>query len=103
MVNMHLLGLYILAVILVTMAQGYLIVRYLLWPRIRRITHCPWCWRDAGIGNEFPAPWSSTICLYHKQQIHLQSSKRRLTRLMPAAPTKPAIEVVQPQAEEVLV
>ena len=104
MVNLHLLGLYILAVIVVTTAQGYLIVRYLLWPSIQRITHCPWCWKDAGIARDFPAPWSSTICRYHKRQIRIQSSQRRLTRPTPAAaPTKPAIEVVQPQAEEVLV
>ena len=104
MVNMHLIGWYILAVILVTTAQFYLIARYVLWPRLQRITHCPWCWRDARIENEFPAPWTSTICSYHKQQIRAQSSRRRLTRPTPAAaPTKPAIEVPQPQAEEALV
>ena len=103
MVNMHLIGLYILAVILVTTGQLYLIVRYVLWPRIQCLTHCPWCWKQAGIEHEFPAPWSSTICSYHKQQIRAQSSKRRLTRPTPvAAPTKPAVEVVQPQGEEVL-
>ena len=106
MVNMTVLRLFILAVILVTSSQMYLITRYVLWPRLQRITHCPWCWQQAGIEGEFPAPWSSTICPYHRKSMlaRRQSSKRRLTRPMPAAsPTKPAVEMPQPQVEEVLV
>lgn len=102
MVTMTLLWLFIWAVILVSIGQLYLIAHYLLWPRIRRITHCPWCWKDAGIDRDFPAPWSSTICPYHDRQIRAQSRARRLTRHLPAAaPTKPAAAVLQ--AEEVRV
>ena len=96
------LQLFIWLVILVSLGQLYLIARYLLWPRFRRVTHCPWCWKDAGIANDFPAPWSSTICPYHDRQIRAQSRARRLTRHLPsAAPTKPAAAVLQ--AEEVRV
>jgi hypothetical protein len=95
--TMTLLQLFIWAVILVSIGQISLIGRYLLWPRIRRITHCPWCWRDAGIAHDFPAPWSSTICSYHR----VQERARRQARQRPsAAPTKPAAVVLQ--AEEVL-
>lgn len=74
------LQLFIWSVVLVSSGQIYLIARYLLWPRIHRITHCPWCWRDAGIMNGFPAPWSSTICSFHDRQIRTQSAARRLAR-----------------------
>ena len=96
---MILLQLFILTVILVSRGQVSLIARYLLWPRIHRITHCPWCWKDAGIANDFPPPWSSTICPYHDRQIRAQA---RAHRHLPAAPaTKPAAVVLQ--AEEVQV
>ncbi len=102
MLSMTLLQLYIWSVILVSIGQLYIIARYLLWPRVYRITHCPWCWQDAGIQRDFPAPWSSTICHYHDRQIRAQSRARRLTRRLPAAaPTKPAAAVLQ--AEEVRV
>lgn len=104
MVNLTLLRLFVLAVILVTSGQMYLIIRYVLWPRIQRVTHCSWCWQDAGIMHEYPAPWSSTICHYHDHQMRAQSRRRRHTRPAPAAATtKLAVEGVQPQAEEVLV
>ena len=97
--NMILLQLFILTVILVSLGQVSLIARYLLWPRIHRVTHCPWCWKDAGIANDFPPPWSSTICPYHDRQIRAQARARRH---LPAAPaTKPAAVVLQ--AEEVQV
>jgi hypothetical protein len=101
--TMTLPRLFILAMILVSVGQAYLLARCLLWPRIRRVTHCPWCWRDAGIQRDFPAPWSSTICHYHDRQIRAQSRVRRhLARQLPAAtPTKPAAVVLQ--AEEVQV
>src|SRR5258708_40356325 len=69
MVTTTLLQLFIGLVILVSLGQLYLIARYLLWPQIRRVTHCPWCWRDAGIQHDFPAPWSSTICPYHDREL----------------------------------
>ncbi len=100
--TMTLLQPFILAVILVSIGQFYLIARYLLWPRVHRVTHCPWCWQDAGIQRDFPAPWSSTICHYHDRQLRAQSRARRLTRHLPVAPaTKPAAVVLQ--AEEVQV
>ena len=101
MVNITLLQLFVLTVMLVSIGQIYLIVRYLLWPRIQRLTHCPWCWKQAGIARDFPAPWTSTICSYHNREIRAQSSRRRLTSHVPAAPTKSAAVVLQPQAEEV--
>lgn len=73
-----LLHLFILTVILVSIGQLFVMVRYLVWPPLRRITHCPWCWRDAGITGEFPAPWSSTMCPYHAHQIRLQSRRHRV-------------------------
>ncbi len=92
------LAILIWSVILVSFGQLFLIARYLLWPRFRRVTHCPWCWRDAGIESDFPAPWSSTICSYHRAQVRA----RRLTRRLPAASTtEPAAVVLQ--AEEVQV
>lgn len=101
MVSITLLQLFIWSVVLVSIGQLYLIARYLLGPRVHRITHCPWCWQDAGIQRDFPAPWSSTICHYHDRQIRAQSSVRRhLARQLPdATPTKPAAVVLQ--AEEV--
>jgi hypothetical protein len=100
MVTMLLLRLFIGAAVL---GQLYLIIRYLLWPRIQRIRHCPWCWREAGIECDFPAPWSSTICTYHDRQLRAQSrARRRLARQLPATtPTKPAAPRLQ--AEEVRV
>ena len=100
--NMTLLQLFIGAVVLVSLGQVYLLARYLLWPRVHRITHCPWCWQDAGIGSEYPRPWSSTICPYHDRRVREQSRARRLTRHLPAAAaTKPAAVLLQ--AEEVQV
>jgi hypothetical protein len=86
--TMTLLRLFILAMILVSIGQAYLLARYLLWPRIRRVTHCP---------------WSSTICHYHARQFRAQSRVRRhLARRLPAVtPTKPAAVLLQ--AEEVQV
>ena len=103
MVSITLLQLFIWSVVLVSIGQLYLIARYLLGPRVHRITHCPWCWQDAGIQRDFPAPWSSTICHYHDRQIRAQSRARRHpARQLPAAtPTKPAAVVLQ--AEEVQV
>jgi hypothetical protein len=101
MVNITLLQLFVLTVMLLSAAQVYLVVRFLVWPRIQRLAHCPWCWAEAGIARDFPPPWSSTICSFHNRQIRAQSSRRH-TRPAPAATTKPAIEVPQPQAEEVL-
>ncbi len=98
MVNSTQLQLFILVVIFVSLGQLYLIARYLLWPSLRRFTHCPWCWHDAGIESDFPAPWSSTICSYHQAQVRA----RRLTRrLLAASTTEPAAVVLQ--AEEVQV
>lgn len=106
MVSSPALRLFVLTVMLVSAAQIYLIVRYLLWPRIQRIIHCPWCWRDAGIESDFPAPWSSTICSFHHQMMRArkQAKHSRPTRhVSAAAVTKSAMEARQPQAEEVLV
>ncbi len=100
--NMILLQLFIWLVILVSVGQVYLIARYLLWPRIYRVTRCPWCWRDAGIQRDFPAPWSSTICTYHSRQLLAQSRTRRLSRQVPAASTTQPTAVIL-QAEEVQV
>ncbi len=99
--NMILLQLFILAVIVVSIGQICLIGRYLLWPRVHRITHCPWCWRDAGIANDFPPPWSSTICSYHDHQVRQQSRVRRLTRQLVAAPTQPAVAARPPEEVQV--
>ncbi len=52
--------------------------------------------------NEYLAPWSSTMCPYHKRQIRqnrAKSAARRLTRGRAAAATRPVITVLQ--AEEV--
>jgi hypothetical protein len=96
--TMTLLQLFIWAVILVSIGQVYLLARYLLWPRIRRITHCPWCWKDAGIARDFPAPWSSTICSYH---LALEKA-RRLARQRPSvAATKPTVVVLQTEEVQV--
>jgi hypothetical protein len=95
-----LLHLFILAVILVSIGQLFVMVRYLVWPRLHRITHCPWCWRDAGIMNGFPAPWSSTMCSYHAQQIRFQSRTRSLTRQRSAnVHTKPAAMLYAEEVE----
>lgn len=99
--NMILLQLFIWSVILVSGGQLYLIARYLLWPRIRRVTHCPWCWRDAGIQHDFPAPWSSTICPYHDRELREQSRARRLTRQLVAVPAKAAVAVRPPEEVQV--
>lgn len=98
--TMILLRLFILAVILVSVGQAYLLARYLLWPRICRVTHCPWCWQDAGIERDFPASWSSTICHYHDCQLRTQYMARRLTRHRPSVPATEPATVVH-QAEEV--
>ena len=102
MVSAIQLQLFIWIVLFVSAGQVYLIARYLLWPRISRLTHCPWCWKDAGIAAMFPAPWSSTICPYHDRQMRAQSTARREARERAvAATTRPAITVLQ--AEEVQV
>ncbi|HEY6407684.1 MAG TPA: hypothetical protein VIY29_09480 [Ktedonobacteraceae bacterium] len=98
---MRQLQLFIWAVILVSTGQVYLIARYLLWPRIYRITHCSWCWRDAGIADDYPAPWSSTICHHHDRQMRAQSAARRLTRERAMAATRPAITDLPASAMEV--
>src|SRR5712692_5517989 len=84
------LQLFIWAVVLVSTGQVYLIARYLLWPRIYRITHCCWCWQDAGIMHEYPAPWSSTICQHHDRQLRAGSTARRQARERAAAATRKA-------------
>ena len=101
MVNTTLLQLFISAVILVSIGQLYLIARYLLWPRLRRVTHCPWCWQDAGIAHDFPAPWSSTICPYHDRQMRTRVRARRRTRYLPAASTTtPAAVALRAQTSD---
>jgi hypothetical protein len=96
------LAILIWSVILVSLGQLSLIARYILWPRLHRVTHCPWCWRDAGIARDFPAPWSSTICSYHDRRVRAQARARRLARHLPSASTtKPAAVILQ--AEEVQV
>ncbi|MHB8596727.1 MAG: hypothetical protein ACYDER_07950 [Ktedonobacteraceae bacterium] len=66
------------------------------------ITHCPWCWRDAEIMCDFPAPWSSTICAYHRRQVCAQAKTRRLARhLSTAAATHPVAVGLQAHIEEV--
>ena len=88
------LQLFIWSVALVSSGQLSLIARYLLWPRIHRITHCPWCWQEVGIGNEYPAPWSSTICAFHDRQLRTQSAARRLARQRAATATRKASTVM---------
>ncbi len=95
------LQLFIWAVLLVSIGQVYLIARYLLWPRIYRVTHCCWCWKDAGIMHEYPAPWSSTICHHHDRQVRARSTARRLAREQTAAATRKAPTVLQAEAMEV--
>lgn len=95
MVNTTLLQLFIFAVLFVSLGQLSLIARSLLWPRIWRIIHCPWCWKDAGIADNFPPPWTSTVCLYHDRQIRAQSAARRLARQRATAADRPAISVLQ--------
>ncbi len=99
--NMILLQLFIWLVILVSVGQLSLIARYLLWPRLCRVTHCPWCWKDAGIERDFPAPWSSTICTYHGRQLLAQTRARRLSRHVPAEATKPTAVVLQAEEAQV--
>ena len=91
MENMTILRLFIWAVILVSIGQCYLIVRYMLWPRIQRITHCAWCWQQAGLAAEFPPSWSSTICHYHSRKMVKQSRARRLARQYVTTPTRIAV------------
>jgi hypothetical protein len=98
MEDMTLLRLFILAVILVSTAQLCVITRYLLWPRIRRITHCAWCWQQAGIADEFPICWSSTICHYHSRKMIEQSRTRRLARQYVTTSTR--IAVAEQSTEE---
>jgi hypothetical protein len=75
--------------------------RSLLWPRLQRITHCPWCWQDAGITRDFPAPWSSTICTYHDRRVRAQARARRRSLQLLTTPTVKTTAAVL--AEEVLV
>ncbi len=100
MVSPFQLQLFLWIVVFVSAAQLYLIARYLLWPRIYQLTHCPWCWKDAGIADMFPEPWSSTICPYHDRQMRAKSAARREAREHAVAATRPAIAAVL-QAEEV--
>ncbi len=99
------LAIFIWCAIGVSIGQLSHMVRYILWPRFSRITHCPWCWQDAGIMRDFPAPWSSTICAYHHHLVCAQAKAHRLTRQMStastASTTKPAAVIRQTQAEEV--
>lgn len=88
------LQLFIWSVVLVSIGQLYLIARYLLWPRIHGITHCPWCWKEVGIENEYPAPWSSTICHYHDHQMRAQFAVRRLAKEQAVAATRSAAVVL---------
>ena len=88
-------------VILVGFGQLCLLTLCLLLPHLRQITHCPWCWRDAGIAQDFPAPWSSTICPYHNRQIRAQARTRRQS-LRLSASTGPRLAEVE-SVEEVLV
>src|SRR5258708_34475771 len=60
MVTTTLLQLFIGLVILVSIGQIYLIGRYLLSPRICRVTHCPWCWQDPGLPPECTPPTPAT-------------------------------------------
>ena len=91
-----LLPLFILAVILVSIGQLFVMACYLVWPRLRRIIHCPWCWRDAGITNEYPAPWSSTMCPYHARQIRVQSRRyHRVRQPSATSKTRPAAALLQ--------
>ncbi len=99
--TMILFQLFIWLTILVSAGQLYLIGRYLLWPCIHRVTHCPWCWKDAGIASDFPPPWSSTICVYHDCQLREQSRIRRLTKQRVAAPTRPAVVARPPEEVQV--
>ena len=101
MVSPFQLQLLLWIVVFVSAGQLSLIARYLLWPRLSRITHCPWCWKDAGIADRFPEPWTSTICPYHDRLMRAQSAARRLARGQAVALTKPALPVLQ--AEEVQV
>lgn len=99
--NMILLRIFIWLTILVSFGQLYLIGRYLLRLHIHRVTHCPWCWKDAGIASDFPPPWSSTICVYHARLLREQSRVRRLTGQLVAAPTRPAVAARPPEEVQV--
>ena len=96
-----LLAIFTWLVILVGFGQLYLLARCLLLPRLHQITHCPWCWWDARIAQDFPAPWSSTICPYHNRQIRAQARARRRNPHLSAS-TRPRLADVEP-VEEVLV
>ena len=95
------LAIFTLSAILVGLGQLWLLTRYLLLPRLHQVTHCPWCWQDAGIAQDFPAPWSSTICPYHDRQIRAQARARR-QRLHPSANSGLHLTSARP-VEEVLV
>lgn len=95
------LAIFIWSVIPVSFGLLCLLTRCFLLPRLHQVTHCPWCWRDAGIVQNFPAPWSSTICPYHDQQVRAQARARR-QRLHLSASTGPRLADVGP-VEEVLV
>jgi hypothetical protein len=87
------LVIFVWAVIVVSSAQGLWFAWYLLWPRITRIMHCPWCWKQAGIEQEFPAPWTSMLCAYHQRQQRAALAACRLARQRATAPTRPAAVV----------
>lgn len=94
MVTLTLLRLFVWAVVLASSGQLYLIARYILWPQVHRILHCPWCWRDAGIEQDFPAPWSSALCTYHRRQQRAYLAARRVARQQRSvAPTRPAVAI----------
>jgi len=82
-----LLALFIWAVVGVSCLQAAWFAWYLLRPRVRRITHCPWCWKQAGIEDEFPAPWTSMLCTYHLREQRARLSARRQVREHRAATT----------------
>jgi hypothetical protein len=65
---------------LLVAAHIVVLARCVLWPRLRRILHCAWCWQDCGIGGEYPPPWSSTMCPYHRRLMQEQLAARRHAR-----------------------
>ncbi len=83
-------------VMLLGMACMVVLIRYVLWPRLRRILHCAWCWQDCGIGGEYPPPWSSTMCFYHRHcQRELLAANRQARQVRDAAKPVQEREVVQ--------
>lgn len=96
-----LLQIFIGWVILTNLGQLYLMARYILWPRLRRILCCPWCWQDCGMMAHFPLRWSSSICGYHEEVIRAQQAHRRSLRRQRWAQTQPEADVLILLAGEV--